>query len=237
MEDVSTHFIHSFKNSLLADVNIYVVSCEFNIENYRDDWFERLNIHFPESKVSSLKKRKAEFLAGRYAAREALKVAGVDSSVVIRSDKNGCPIWPESITGSITHKKNTAMCAVSYTQEYLSLGIDLEERLCNKIAENIWQSVLSESELDVISELNMTFSEVVTLAFSAKESVFKAVYPLIKRYVDFSFVKIVRVDKENNLVWLRTDYKVGDIYKAGIQLAVKWRMDSRFIFTLVFIEN
>ena len=71
-------------------------------------------------------KRVAEFAAGRRAARRALDSIGREA-VDLPAGPNRAPVWPEGVTGSITHDGDLALAAVALLGEVRSLGLDLTE--------------------------------------------------------------------------------------------------------------
>ncbi|MFN4101848.1 MAG: 4'-phosphopantetheinyl transferase [Pararhodobacter sp.] len=111
--------------------------------------------------------RRAEFSAGRAAAREAL---GWD--VVVPMGPDRAPVWPEGVTGSITHAGGWALAVVG---EGL-VGIDLE--VDEPLPEDVRETVLLPAERD-------TDGHQARLIFSAKECAYKAQYPLTRELFDF----------------------------------------------------
>ena len=51
----------------------------------------------------SVDKRKAEFGDARWCAHQALEALGRDSSKPILRGERGMPLWPSSVSGSLTH--------------------------------------------------------------------------------------------------------------------------------------
>ena len=65
----------------------------------------------------AVERRRAEFSAGRQAARQAM---GRDVAIPMAIDRS--PVWPEGVTGSISHAGGWAMAAVGEGM----IGLDLE---------------------------------------------------------------------------------------------------------------
>jgi 4'-phosphopantetheinyl transferase EntD len=57
------------------------------------------------------------------------------------------------------------------------------------------EAVLTEHTM---KENSLNFSQAFTLAFSAKESLFKALYPSVGYYFDFSVANITQFNSESN---------------------------------------
>ena len=70
-------------------------------------------------------RRRAEFAAGRWCAREALARLGVPAAPILPGPA-GEPRWPEGVTGSITHCAGYRACAVARTTDVAAIGIDAE---------------------------------------------------------------------------------------------------------------
>ena len=142
---------------------------------------------FPERAVA---KRKAEFLAGRLAAQRALAALGFEG--VPGRDEDGLPRWPSEVVGSITHGAGRALCAVSLRSALRSLGIDAERLMAASVSQELRARIASPAEREQLaSDLPAADHELVTLAFSAKESLYKCLYPLVGRFMDFGAAHVV----------------------------------------------
>lgn len=131
--------------------------------------------------ATSGRKRKAEHLAGRMAAAQALYALTGQASVPgIGSQRE--PLWPAGIFGSISHCGQQALAVVSRLGP---LGVDIEEIADQTLAQEIEGSVIDDAEREVLRAL--PFPLAVTLAFSAKESAYKA-FPA--QVTGFASVKI-----------------------------------------------
>lgn len=117
-------------------------------------------------------KRRREFAFGRACARAAL---GAD--VAIGVGQGGAPIWPAGVTGSITHTDDYAAAAVVRAGH---IGIDVESLARIAEIENLVERVALPSERDVP----------VGVVFSAKESVYKCLYPTAGRFLEFQDVEL-----------------------------------------------
>jgi enterobactin synthetase component D len=167
--------------------------CDFSVAHYDDGLFAEHGIECARSAARAVTKRKAEFLAGRYAAQQAIRNLGVPATNIgVGEHRN--PIWPARVVGSITHNATTALCAVAHDIDYASIGIDLENWIPATTAENLHPSILAPSEAALARQISLPFERALTLAFSAKESLFKALYPRVERYFDFDVAAVGGVD-------------------------------------------
>jgi len=144
--------------------------------------------------VRAVAKRRAEFLAGRLAARTALTALGVES--MPGRNEDGSPRWPAQISGSITHGAERAFCAVARTDDVRSLGIDAERLMGPQTKAELVARICSTAELEVLARgLGAPEHHLVSLAFSAKESLYKCLYPLVGRYMDFAAARVVFAER------------------------------------------
>lgn len=138
-------------------------------------------------------RRLAEFHAGRAAARAAMVALGFPPRP-IPMGPDRAPIWPEGLTGSISHSESACVAAVGLRGDWVSVGVDLEEatpldpllvaEVCTK-AEQVWLGKQLPSERGLMAKL----------IFSAKEAVYKAQYPLSGELFGFDALEL-RIDRE-----------------------------------------
>jgi 4'-phosphopantetheinyl transferase EntD len=123
--------------------------------------------------------RALQFSHGRQCARDALAALGVEPcGISVGAERE--PLWPAGITGSITHCEHRAAAAVAFTRDISGVGLDLEEQ--GRLTADIGDMICTPRERIQLSGLPGTYGK---LLFSAKESVFKCIWPSVRRYVDF----------------------------------------------------
>lgn len=141
-------------------------------------------------------KRQAEFLAGRVCAREALRRLN-GSEVVPAVGADRAPQWPAGISGSITHGKNWAAAIVATSSDWRGLGLDVENLLSDERAARLQEEILTPAELRRASLLDPDqLGHLVTLTFSLKESLFKALYPLTLKRFYFEHAELLEWTEE-----------------------------------------
>ncbi len=141
--------------------------------------------------------KQAEFAAGRYCATKAIEALTGRTEVSVESNHDGSPQWPDGVVGSITHTDNFVSAAVAPAADFLSIGIDSEKIMAEKILDETKRVALLGDEHRFMLGLPFSAAQIVTLIFSAKESVYKCVHPLVKYPFDFSDVDIVDIDVKN----------------------------------------
>jgi 4'-phosphopantetheinyl transferase EntD len=126
--------------------------------------------------------RRREFTIARNCARDALMRLGVPPTPILRGSSRE-PLWPRGIVGSITHCPGYCAVAVARAPRFVTIGIDAEiqERLPPGVLEHI---ALDEERqwLRNRSARGICWDRAL---FSAKESVFKAWFPLTGRWLGF----------------------------------------------------
>jgi len=128
------------------------------------------------------RKRKADHLAGRIAAFYSLNrhsIPGIGS--------NGEPLWPAGISGSISHSGTQA---VAFCQQNGLVGIDCEAIIDENEARDIQDGVVDTQEAQLLADSHFPFDLAFTLAFSAKESLFKALFPQVQAWMGFDSAHI-----------------------------------------------
>lgn len=170
------------------------------------------------------RKRKAEHLAGRIAAAHALPdhtVPGIGPS--------GEPLWPEGISGSITHSGTQAM-AVVVRHPDARVGIDCEAILPDSEAREIQDGIIDAQEAMCLTRSGYPFALALTLTFSAKESLFKALFPQVKTFMDFDCARITRLD-ERTLTLALTRPQAE--FKENTLFTIHWLRDGIQVITLL----
>lgn len=126
--------------------------------------------------------RRREFATGRACARRALSRFGVRPAPLLAGPQ-GEPLWPGGFVGSITHCNRYRAAAVADARHVRALGIDAEphEALPPEILACV--AGLEERAWLVRAPAGTHWDR---LLFSAKESVYKAWFPLGQGWLDFA---------------------------------------------------
>lgn len=122
--------------------------------------------------------RRRELITGRAALRSALGQA-----IPIGKDDRGAPQLPAGWVGSISHKGARAAALVAPAEAGF-IGVDLEVAAPARMP--IERRILTPQERDRITD-----PREVTLHFAIKEAIYKAVDPIVRRYVGFTEVDLV----------------------------------------------
>lgn len=197
-------------------------STNFTPAAYGDKLFPLLGIDFPTNLSSAVGKRKAEFLAGRYCAKRTLATLGEIATTVPIGD-NRSPVWPANIVGSISHSNTTAVAVASKNPAIVALGIDIEHSVREQLAWELKDQVLNPAEQHWLKCGQLAPAEVFTLIFSAKESLFKALYPSVNRYFGFDAATVVELDTNHYTVHLKLNSQLGQIWPCGTVIKAHYK--------------
>ncbi|KUN03305.1 4'-phosphopantetheinyl transferase [Streptomyces yokosukanensis] len=143
---------------------------------------------YPEEEAivaRSVTKRRREFAAVRACARQAMEKLGVPAQPIV-SGERGAPRWPDGLIGSMTHCEGFCGAALARTGELVSLGVDAEPH--GPLPAGVAASVFLPPEAERLARLAGQRPAVHwdRILFSAKESVYKAWFPLTGAWLDFS---------------------------------------------------
>ncbi|RMB79802.1 4'-phosphopantetheinyl transferase [Streptomyces shenzhenensis] len=156
------------------------------VDTQGDDRIEEAPL-YPEEEAlmaRAVAKRRREFSAVRACARRAMEKLGVPAQPIV-SGERGAPRWPAGLVGSMTHCDGYCAAALARATDLASLGIDAEPH--GPLPDGVLGSVSLPQERRRLSELASVRPGVHwdRLLFSAKESVYKAWFPLTRRWLDF----------------------------------------------------
>lgn len=139
-------------------------------------------------------KRKTHFTIGRHCAKKALSKISESPFSILKGEENE-PIWPESITGSISHSDNLIGALVARTSNYKSIGLDIET--AGRVKENMWKSILTQQEIEFIASLPfLKQNKIASLYFSMKEAFYKLQFPITREKLWFHDVEIKNIQSK-----------------------------------------
>ncbi|MFE8946077.1 4'-phosphopantetheinyl transferase [Streptomyces sp. NPDC007856] len=157
------------------------------VEAHRDDAVWDAPFYPGEAALveRAVAKRRREFAAVRGCARRAMEKLGVPAQPVL-SGERGAPRWPDGLIGSMTHCDGYCAAALARAGDLASLGIDAEPH--GPLPDGVGASILLPAEAERLDRLAARRPGVHwdRILFSAKESVYKAWFPLTRTWLDFS---------------------------------------------------
>ena len=150
--------------------------------------------------------RKADFLLGRLAASMAHEQCFGEELLSIPVNKDRSPEWPLNAVGSISHSQHWVGAAVAKKSDLIGVGIDFEvkERAKLKLSSHI------RSKNDLLSHPKLSESELLTLIFSSKESLYKALHPTVKIFFGFHDAALVEINPDKGTFTLELLTKLSE---------------------------
>jgi 4'-phosphopantetheinyl transferase EntD len=132
--------------------------------------------------------RRQQFTAGRQLARRAWRALGRDPAPLL-NDARRVPIWPAGLVGTITHTHTWCGAAVAFANEVSGLGADVEASTPLDLP--LWERVCRPEEQTFLNAQPEPLRGLLAKAiFSAKESIYKALYPGVRVFLDFQGMSI-----------------------------------------------
>jgi enterobactin synthetase component D len=211
----------------------------FDFQNLVGDDYFRHKVPMANAARHATRKRQAEFLAGRIAAREALAAQGLPGCIPGTGEKRE-PLWPAGWTGSITHSHNVAMAVALPSSPNLpnGVGLDIESVLDLQLLLEIKRSIMDEREADLLLySKTLSFAEGGTLLFSAKESLFKALFYQVGDWFDFDAARLTSVNTEEQVFRLQLTRSLAPHLFAGRQFCGTYRTFDDKLLTLIVWDS
>ncbi|WP_221274620.1 4'-phosphopantetheinyl transferase family protein [Thaumasiovibrio subtropicus] len=197
LPDMSPFVSRSF-HVVTPDENLHIYGIHYDASHYHHGLFDRYGITAPNFLNQAVAKRNSEYLAGRLVARQAMASGShceMHQMPQITTGQHREPRWPQHLLGAITHSDNIALAVVAAKARFRFIGIDYEEILCEKTATSIASQIVDEEEKAILTASSIPFEHALTLAFSAKESVYKAIFGEVQQVLSFQDAKIVHLEE------------------------------------------
>jgi 4'-phosphopantetheinyl transferase EntD len=140
--------------------------------------------------ANAVEQRKLDFARGRTCASRAIRLLGLEPAPILTDDSRA-PIWPAGVVGSITHCRDYGCAAIARADRWSAIGIDAE--IVQILEPAVVDQILVDAERQQLAMLDPATVPWPCVVFSAKEAIFKASYPSIRRWIGFHEVT-VRID-------------------------------------------
>jgi 4'-phosphopantetheinyl transferase EntD len=180
---------------------------------------------------TAVTRRKVEFLLGRAAAHAALRTLLGRSPGPVGRGAAGEPLWPAGVVGAITHTRGLAIAVAGRTADTAGLGVDVEAR-SRRVSPGVARLVCVPEERSWIEERGPEAGLRLMMLFSAKESVFKALYPLEAVYLGYQDAALTWDEAGGRFVG-RLLRAAGREYLEGHQVEIGCRLLEEHILTFV----
>lgn len=179
-------------------------------------------------------KRQASFLAGRVCARQALTVLTGDQPGLIPVQPDRAPEWPPGIVGSITHTTGYAAALVGLERHYQGIGIDCEI-LMSPDQLKLQKHICVAHELEGLQSTHRQWppETLLTLVFSAKESLFKCLYRQVEKFFGFSAAWVVALDQMQQTFVIELLQDLTPTLSTGMQWAGSFQRQNHSLMTTI----
>jgi len=207
-----------------------------------EDWTEAdvEALPLPATLAGAAWRRKREFHAGRqcaYAALRALLGPG-EGRWNVAVGEGGAPQWPVGTVGSITHTRVLAAAVVMPSSIAQSLGLDAEHFMTEARAESTARVIASAGELEpLMAMLSHTRAETLTMVFSAKEAIFKCLYPAVRRRFGYDAAAIEHLDLAAARFSARLLVTLTPELTAGTVIGGRIAVDAATVFACVHVAG
>lgn len=204
----------------------------FNALQYQPDAFRQCNLVFPAEIQTSVPMRQAEYLAGRLLVRYLQQQCGL-AVLPLLAGADRCPRWPPGQIGSLSHSDGQVFAALQragLTGQSV-LGVDVESALSARQQQLLGTEILAGAELRLGLAAGMTENAVLTLGFSAKESLYKALYPQCRRVMDFTAAELVGITEQH--FELRLAHHWSERWRQGQLFRGRYFWRQHRLYTLV----
>ncbi|WP_436735737.1 4'-phosphopantetheinyl transferase family protein [Streptomyces sp. BBFR102] len=183
-------------------------------------------------------KRRAEFATVRHCARRAMADLGVAPAPLLPGER-GAPVWPGGVIGSMTHCDGYRAAVVGPASRFRSVGVDAEPH--DALPEGVLGTIALPSERERHRALRGERPDVHwdRLLFSAKESVYKAWFPLTGRWLGFEEADLVIDPGTGPTGTFTARLLVPGHTTSGAPLtgfAGRWRVDAGLVCTAIAVS-
>lgn len=205
---------------------------------YRQDILDKLlatGLRVPEKLHKAVLKRKLEYMAGRSCVQEAFRLRDTHGVPQLGTNQSGAPIWPDGWTGSISHCNGQAACVIAESAAYAGIGLDLERIVTAECVSEISPAVLTAKDILFLTSSVEHNRKFLTLCFSAKESLYKAISSKVGFFFDFQVADMDVIDWDNNRFQLSLNIDLTSDFSAGTQFAGRFFVTDEIIGTLIAV--
>lgn len=185
----------------------------------------------------AVESRQKQYTAGRILARHAWGELGVDPQPLL-NDERRVPIWPAGLVGSITHTRGWCAAAVARATDVAGIGIDVEA--ASVLEHGLWERICRPEERAFLDAQPAAERGLLAkVVFSAKESIYKALYPRTRVFLDFQGMSVQLVAMAPGHWAWHAELQVpwGEL-RAGQRFAPgRLSFDANFICTAIVLSH
>ncbi|UIA95208.1 4'-phosphopantetheinyl transferase superfamily protein [Erwinia tracheiphila] len=182
--------------------DVLMMLASYNLLTYSEKLFSDLSVPFPAHLRQAVKKRCAEYLASRVCTRYALGLLGV-KNFILQNDQDRVPVWPEGMVGALSHTDGFISLLVGNSSCGKLHGIDCEHIIQQERVDALRETIITADENHILQQGGLYGGVALTVAFSIKESLYKALFPHTRQFMDFKTAEITACSRDTNLISLQ----------------------------------
>jgi enterobactin synthetase component D len=145
----------------------------------------------------------------------------------IRADR--LPQWPVGWIGSISHCRVDAIVVAATCSRWYALEVDRECLLDTSRASGIGAQIASASDARLLASLSLLLPlsslYQTSLQFSAKEALYKALFPRVRRFQDCHAVRVIAL--AGHLLRLHLNHAWPDEWPTGCEIDIAYVLYAR----------
>ncbi|MEM6049308.1 4'-phosphopantetheinyl transferase superfamily protein [Erwinia sp. P7711] len=213
--------------------DVCLIQANYNLACFDEQLFTTLRLPVPLHLNKAVRKRRAEYLASRALVRHALCRLGSDPWI-LANDASRAPLWPAGFCGSLSHSTQEIALLLAKAESGKLLGVDCEQVMRAETAEAMQENIITQQEKHLLMQSGLPFPDALTLAFSLKESLYKALSPRLRKFMSFSEAEIVFCAPRAEKVLLRLTTSHSSEFPAGREFTGRVeRTSSRILSWIV----
>lgn len=179
--------------------------------------------------------RKAEFLLGRVCAYKSYEMLTGKELLSLDANKDRSPDWPPEVVGTISHSQHWIGAATALNSDLIGVGMDFEVMGRTKLE----LSKYIRSEGDIKTHPLLSEEELLTVIFSCKETLYKALYPSVKKFFGFEDAAVVEIDLDKGIFIVELLVELNPIFgpKTNNSFTGRLALESKNCLTVLEVSN
>ncbi len=140
--------------------------------------------------------RKKEFLLSRFLYKKIMNESFNINVNELKRSSERMPVAPIGFCLSVSHDQDFVIVAVS--KILLGVGVDIEK--IGRIKPRVENHILAPNDnvADLLESSTLDRESVLALIFSAKESLYKLLFPFVRKYFGFMSAYVCSIDNKSN---------------------------------------
>lgn len=201
------------------------------------DLAKQYGLTLPSDIEQATDKRAFDYLGGRLCASLSLKALGCADVGQLLSADNRIVNWPNGYIASISHSGQRVTAVAASDLDIQGIGVDLERVMSNEKAVRLSARLLTIEEITKGVAAAGEIGLQTTLIFSAKESIFKCLYPLVHQFFGFKDATCIDINYESAKMTFKLNKHLSDRFRLETRLSVAFKLDQDFVETLCLVHR